>query len=64
MDNNYMGKLFRNKRLKAGLSLRVVADRMGIDPSMLSRLEKGDRDWSSKMTNRFLDVITVQYAPE
>ena len=33
----------RKERVKRGLSLRDVADYVGIDHSMLSRLETGDR---------------------
>lgn len=36
-----MGEILRQRRTKAGLSLRALASRLGIDPAYLSRVEKG-----------------------
>lgn len=35
------GKLLRRRRLELGFSLRAVSDRTGLDPSNLSKLERG-----------------------
>lgn len=35
------GKLLRRRRLELGLSLRVVYSKTGLDPSNLSKLERG-----------------------
>lgn len=37
------GELIREKRLSAGLLLRQVAAALEVDPSLLSRIERGDK---------------------
>jgi len=38
--------MVRQIRESQGLTIQTLADRSGIDQSFLSRLERGERDWT------------------
>lgn len=40
---NITGQLLRETRIKKGLLIREVAARIEIDPSLLSKIERGDK---------------------
>jgi hypothetical protein len=52
-DQRSLGENCWLLRDRAGLSLAVVAGRMGIDASYLSYLEAGKRDWSPELLASF-----------
>ena len=45
--------ILRNRREKAGVSLRTMAKRLKVSPPYLSDLERGRRNWSVEMVQRF-----------
>jgi predicted transcriptional regulator len=53
VDNIKTGASFRKERLKAGVSLREVARQMGISAAYLSDLERGNRNWTRALANRY-----------
>ena len=44
-DDVKLGRTLSGLRLRAGLSLRKMASRMGVSHSFLCQLEHGDRHW-------------------
>ena len=50
-----MGALLRELREERGESLRSAADHLGVAPSHLSRLERGQRQASADLTHRVAD---------
>lgn len=52
-DQAELGHRMWKKRADACLSLAQVAHAMDIDPSYLSYLEAGKRDWSPDLIHRF-----------
>lgn len=52
------GDGLRKQREARGISLRRVACRLGISGAYLSDLERGNRQWSGKLTKRFLFAIS------
>lgn len=55
------GEFIRVKRLAEGLLLREVAAALGIDPSLLSRIERGDKRPTRKLV---LALATILKADE
>lgn len=54
---NYLQKL----RKERNLSLREVADHIGIDISMLSKIEHGERQLQSHMIASIADLFEIDY---
>ena len=52
IDNVIVGYLIKEKRLELNLSQEELADRVGIDQSDLSKIEKGNANPSIKMLRR------------
>lgn len=46
IDHTKTGEAMRELRVKAGLSLRDIAERSGLSHSFISDLEKGRRNWT------------------
>lgn len=59
MGNN-LGKLVKNKRLEAGLSLRQLAKLVGVSHTEIARIESGERECPSlKILTSLADVLRV-----
>lgn len=56
-DDRDMGARKRAERVEAGVSLRMMAYRMGVSPAYLSDLELGRRRWGAKQIERFADAL-------
>ncbi len=54
---NYLHKLRKERKL----SLRDVADQIGIDVSMLSKIEHGERQLQSHMLKRIAEIFNVDF---
>lgn len=59
-DHSETGKLMRAKREDASLSLRDVAERIGISAAYLSDMELGRRAWASDMIAKFEKAISAK----
>ncbi len=57
IDHKKTGELARADRERAGLSLRMVAKRMGFTPPYISDLELGRRNWSTELVEAFNAAI-------
>lgn len=51
------GAILRRRRQAAGLTLRRVAAAMKLDPSYISDLENGRRDWRPELIERYLRAV-------
>ena len=51
-----IGNYLQNLRKERNLSLREVADQIGIDISMLSKIEHGERQLQSHMITSYVDI--------
>lgn len=47
----------RKQRVRRGVSLRFVADKLGISAPYLSDLERGNRAWSDEMIAAFKKAL-------
>ncbi len=56
-DYRELGANLRTLREKAGLSLRKVADRLGVSVPYLSDLERGRRNWTEERRDAFLKAL-------
>ena len=56
-DYRELGAKLRTLREKAGLSLRKVADRLGVSVPYLSDLERGRRNWTEERRDAFLKAL-------
>jgi ribosome-binding protein aMBF1 (putative translation factor) len=56
-DNKDIGSFFRSRRERANLSLRALAEKLGISPSFLSQLERGDRRWTRDVVRKCDEAI-------
>ena len=59
IDPVELGKAYRAKRVKLGLSLTKVAKAMEIDTATLCVLEQGKRNWSSYYAIRFEQALNL-----
>lgn len=57
LDHKTIGRRMQAARHAKGVSLRVMAKRIGVSHSYLCLLEKGQRHWPWKLQNRFLGVL-------
>ena len=57
VNNKATGERFRAFRLKAKVSLREVARRMGISAPHLHNLEMGDRTWTADVLDRAVAAV-------
>ena len=56
-----IGNYLQNLRKERNLSLREVADHIGIDISMLSKIEHGERQLQSHMIAPIADLFEIDY---
>lgn len=56
-DPAYHGEQARQRRIKAGVTLRQIAKRMGLSVGYLSDLELGRRGWSEGLTQRYIKAL-------
>lgn len=54
VDDARTGEVVRQERLKAGISLRTLASRVGWSPAYMSDLENGKRKWTQKKVDRVM----------
>jgi len=59
VSSNNLAKLLRDLRSSRGQSLREAADGLGIDPSHLSRLERGEKLPSPNLRARAANYYDV-----
>jgi len=57
VDHRETGAMARKERLKNGLSVREVAQRMGISGAYLCDMEKGYRGWTQEKVDRFIRAL-------
>ena len=56
-----IGNYLQNLRKERKLSLRKVADHIGIDVSMLSKIEHGERQLQSNMLLPISDLFNIDF---
>jgi transcriptional regulator with XRE-family HTH domain len=56
-NHKTLGQSMRNSRIKAGLSLRKMAKKIGISFSFLAQLERGNRHWTQDVEYKFLKAL-------
>ena len=59
IDLNDLGGWVLYFRLKQGITQKQLADKAGIDPSSVSRIEAGSRTMSIQMVQKLLDELSV-----
>ena len=52
-----IGAVMRDKRSSKGMSLRDVADKVGVSAQFVGDLEKGHRNWSRLRAEAFLEAL-------
>jgi transcriptional regulator with XRE-family HTH domain len=57
IDSVKTGEKFRAARESMGLMLQTVADRMDISMTYLSELERGRRNWSDSLVEKFQKAL-------
>jgi len=55
-DHAAVGREYRRRREKLGLSLRSAGERIGVSAAYLSDLERGNRAWNTSITERVAAV--------
>jgi transcriptional regulator with XRE-family HTH domain len=55
------GSYIHGLRKEKKYSLKIVADKLGIDISMLSKIENGERQLQSHMLNGLADLFDLNY---
>lgn len=55
------GSYIHNLRKEKKYSLKIVADKLGIDISMLSKIENGERQLQSHMLNGLSELFDLDY---
>lgn len=63
MKNNssHLGEYLMYLRTSRGYSQRIVADKLGIDISMLSKIEHGERQVQSRMLKSLAELFGISY---
>jgi transcriptional regulator with XRE-family HTH domain len=56
-----IGNYLQNLRKERKMSLRDVADHIGIDVSMLSKIEHGERQLQTHMIKPIADLFNLKY---
>ncbi len=56
-----IGNYLQNLRKERKMSLRDVADHIGIDISMLSKIEHGERQLQTHMVKPIADLFNLKY---
>lgn len=57
-DAYSIGRSMWQQRQAAGMSIAELAKRLGLDPSYLSYLEAGKRDWSLDLRDRYVKALS------
>lgn len=60
-DKIDFGALINKLRLQHNLSQRIVADRLGIDVSMLSKIEHGERQIQQRMLPIISEIFNLDF---
>lgn len=58
---NQFGETIRQARLKKSLLLRDVANYIGADLTMLSKMERGERGAKKEFLNKFCEILGLDY---
>ncbi len=56
-----LGQYLQNLRKENGYSLKYVAEHVGIDTSMLSKIEHGERQLQGHMLKRLAELFELSY---
>ena len=56
-DHVKLGGELSGLRQKAGIGLRDMSRRLKVSHSFLCQLENGNRTWTPKLINRFLELV-------
>jgi transcriptional regulator with XRE-family HTH domain len=62
MSSTPLRDRLKELRVAAGLSQRELCRRMGVDPSYVTRLERGEREPSADVLRRWAEACGVQVA--
>jgi len=54
-----VGEIIKSKRLKIGLLQRDVAERLGVDAPLLSKIEKGLRQLKREQINTIAHILKI-----
>jgi len=57
MDKQELASEVRRRRAAAGLTLREVSERSGVDYSLIARIEKAERNVTIDTARRVLDAL-------
>jgi ribosome-binding protein aMBF1 (putative translation factor) len=60
MNNNRIGNLLEATRLRAGLTQKQLAEKIGIRQNMLSDYEKGKRKLTRSMAQRLANELNIK----
>jgi hypothetical protein len=60
IDHDTTGKYFREKRIKAKITLRATAKALQWSPAYLSQLENGIRNWDNKKAKKYYSFLTKE----
>ncbi len=55
------GSYIHSLRKQKKFSLKIVADKLGIDISMLSKIERGDRQLQSYLLKELCEIFEIDY---
>lgn len=55
------GRFIQKLRIRSGLPQKVVAEKLGIDISMLSKIENGERHVQGHMLNGISELFNLDY---
>lgn len=66
MDNNSdsFGELLHNFRIRSGLSQRELAEKAKIDNSLISRIERGERNVTRPLLQLFSKILNLSQEEE
>jgi transcriptional regulator with XRE-family HTH domain len=53
------GEQLRNLREKASLTLKLVAEQIGVDPSLLAKIERNERQPTKQIIKQVAEYFTV-----
>lgn len=57
VDNRATGEAMRQRRKKAGISMREVARRMEVSAMFICDLERGRRNWTEENATKFIAAL-------
>lgn len=64
MNHNTFSELLHNFRIRAGLSQKKLAEKAKIDNSLVSRIERGERNATRPLLNSFSKILNLSQEEE